>query len=159
MVTSAMLARQIIPLDPLPTTLTPLLRYSCKLFVALAKVKSFAIKQIRTLCAKYRGWGLPLRHIGNSWSQPFSFLAITDSQLTRFQQVAASSRLFALFCDLPSFVFNRLQPLFRKHRGWGISRRGQGSRPADLQTFVLSDLQTLPSPLFAIMQSSGGIRL
>src|SRR5712692_7665612 len=28
-------------------------------------------------------------------------------------------RLSALFCAPPSFVFNRLQPLFRKHPGWG----------------------------------------
>jgi hypothetical protein len=27
--------------------------------------------------------------------------------------------LFALFSALPSFVFNRLQPLFPKHPGWG----------------------------------------
>src|ERR1700720_4023801 len=57
MVLSTMLARQATLLDPLPTTLTPLLRYSCKLFVARANVKSFAIKQIRTLCAKHPGWG------------------------------------------------------------------------------------------------------
>jgi len=28
-------------------------------------------------------------------------------------------RLFALFSALPSFVFNRLQPLLPKHPGWG----------------------------------------
>jgi hypothetical protein len=58
MIICLMLARQVTILDSLPTKLTPLLRYSCKLLVALAKVKSFAIKQIRTLCAKYRGWGV-----------------------------------------------------------------------------------------------------
>ena len=30
--------------------------------------------------------------------------------------------LFALFSALPSFVFNRLQPLFPKHPGWGVPR-------------------------------------
>jgi hypothetical protein len=29
-------------------------------------------------------------------------------------------RLFVLFSSFFSFVFNRLQPLFRKYRGWGI---------------------------------------
>jgi len=56
MIISVMLARQIPLPDPLSITLTPLLRYSCKLFVAPKKLKSFAIKQIRTLCAKYREW-------------------------------------------------------------------------------------------------------
>ncbi len=28
-------------------------------------------------------------------------------------------RLFAFFCELPSFVFNRLEPLFQKHPGGG----------------------------------------
>ena len=56
MIISVMLARQISLLDPLLATLTPLLRYSCRLFVAPKNIKSFAIKQIRTLRAKYRGW-------------------------------------------------------------------------------------------------------
>jgi hypothetical protein len=38
----------------------PLFSYSYGLFVVPKKVKSFAIRQIRTLCAKYRGvWGIP----------------------------------------------------------------------------------------------------
>src|SRR4029077_8515033 len=36
-------------------------------------------------------------------------------------------RLFALFSALVSFVFNRLQPLFRKHPGWGVSTLTQAS--------------------------------
>src|SRR5712692_2129156 len=58
MITSVMLARQISLLTPLPTKLTPLLRYSYKLLVAPKKVNSFAIKQIRTLSVKHPGWGL-----------------------------------------------------------------------------------------------------
>src|ERR1700736_3686752 len=34
--------------------------------------------------------------------------------------------LFALFSALVSFVFNRLQPLFRKHPGWGACVRNSG---------------------------------
>jgi hypothetical protein len=60
MITYVMLARQISLLPPLPTTLTPLLRYSCKLLVASKKVNSFAIKQIHTLSAKHPGWGVQL---------------------------------------------------------------------------------------------------
>ena len=59
MILYAMLARQITLPRPFPTKLTPLLRYSCRLFVVLKKVNPFGIKQIRTLLAKYRGWGYP----------------------------------------------------------------------------------------------------
>ena len=59
MITSAMLARQIILPRPLAIKLTPLLPYSCSLLLALKKVNSFAIKQIQTLFAKCRGWGIP----------------------------------------------------------------------------------------------------
>src|SRR6266436_580798 len=37
-----------------------------------------------------------------------------------FRRLLPLSRLFALFSALPPFVFNRLQPLFAKYRGWGI---------------------------------------
>ena len=60
MITSVMLARQMSLLPPLPTTLTPFLRYSCKLFAAPKKVNSFVIKQIRTLSANHPGWGVQL---------------------------------------------------------------------------------------------------
>jgi hypothetical protein len=60
MITFVMLARQISLLPPLPTALTPLLRYSYKLFVAPKKVNSFVIKQIQTLSAKHPGWGVQL---------------------------------------------------------------------------------------------------
>lgn len=58
MITSVMLARQIILPLPCPNRLTPLLRYSCRLFVAPQNVNSFGINQIQTLSAKYRGWGI-----------------------------------------------------------------------------------------------------
>jgi hypothetical protein len=47
--------------DPVGVTtrcLTPLLTYSCELFVEAKKVNSFAIKQIQTLSAKHPGWGV-----------------------------------------------------------------------------------------------------
>src|SRR5882762_9651332 len=37
-----------------------------------------------------------------------------------FRRLLPLFRLFALFSALPPFVFNRLQPLFAKYRGWGI---------------------------------------
>ncbi len=41
-------------------------------------------------------------------------------------------RLFALFSAPPSFVFNRLRPLFPKHPGWGgsVRHRSQATKPA-----------------------------
>src|SRR5882762_460023 len=38
-----------------------------------------------------------------------------------FQRLAHSFSLLPLFFASPSFVFNRLQTLSAKHRGWGIS--------------------------------------
>jgi hypothetical protein len=171
MVISAMLARQITLLDPLPSTLSPLLRYSCKLFVALPNAKSFAINQFRTLYAKYRGWGylsdssalsasqryhLPVffpplcfHNLTNPFSRkPFVcrsiqnpggvgyvctywnvavesaifVLAITDHNSRAFSSLQPLCFSWALFCELPSFVFNRLQPLLQKRGGgWGCS--------------------------------------
>jgi hypothetical protein len=54
---------------------------------------------------------------------------IPDDPLSRLQRVKAFvykslqplCRLFALFPTFVSFVFNRLQPLFRKHPGWGVA--------------------------------------
>jgi hypothetical protein len=45
--------------------------------------------------------------------------------------------LFALFSALRSFVFNRLQPLFPKHPGWGY---------LDLWTSMLFDAQNVRQP-------------
>jgi hypothetical protein len=54
-----MLPRQITLPQLLRSAVTPLLRYSCKLFVAPQKVNSFGIKQIQTLSAKHPGVGVP----------------------------------------------------------------------------------------------------
>jgi hypothetical protein len=60
----------------------PLFSHSYGLFVVPKKLKSFAIRQIRTLCAKYRGWGMSagsspysasLRYRLASISYPFVF--------------------------------------------------------------------------------------
>jgi len=82
MITYIMLARQITLLDSLSAKLTPLLRYSCRLFVAPKKVNSFGIKQIQTLSAKYRGWGY-LAQFGTDFCaamphfcQPFVFMVL-----------------------------------------------------------------------------------
>jgi hypothetical protein len=40
-----------------------------------------------------------------------------------YQRVAASYSLLALFFVLLPFIFNCLQPLFQKHRGWGYAKR------------------------------------
>ena len=59
MLTYVVLARQIILPRPLPTKLTPLLPYSCSLFVGPKKVNAFGIKQIQPLFGKHPGWGVP----------------------------------------------------------------------------------------------------
>jgi hypothetical protein len=123
MVISAMLARQITLHNPLPSTLTALLRYSCKLFVAPQKLKSFAIKQIRTLCAKYRGW-VPLRHVGRRVSH--FRLTIKNSQLTRFQQLAASFISLGSLSRPPILCFQSVAASFAKTGGWvGVQRFGK----------------------------------
>jgi hypothetical protein len=120
MIISVMLARQIPLLDPLPITLTPLFRYSCKLFVAPKKVKSFRIKQIQTLPPKYRGWEYICDILETSPPrQPFAFWRPRIHNSRAFSSLQPLSSLLALFCDLPSFVFNRLQPLLQKQGGWG----------------------------------------
>jgi hypothetical protein len=70
MITFVMLARQIILLSTLPAKLTPLLRYSCRLFVALKDVNFFGIKQIHTLSQERPGWGVPLRSLGGLCACP-----------------------------------------------------------------------------------------
>jgi hypothetical protein len=44
---------------------------------------------------------------------------VTSHKSRRFILLPPLCRLFALFSAFVSFVFNRLQPLFRKHPGWG----------------------------------------
>src|ERR1700688_4534836 len=44
-----------------------------------------------------------------------------ESQVTSFQPLARSLSLFALFFAPRSFVFNHLQTLWQKHRGYGAS--------------------------------------
>ena len=46
----------------------------------------------------------------------FRRLDLQTCQLFYFQRLAAS---WPFFCELPSFVFNRLEPLFQKHPGGG----------------------------------------
>ena len=48
-----------------------------------------------------------------------SAIGVQAIQRHCFQRLAASLQLLALFCRVPVFVFNRLQPLFAKHPGVG----------------------------------------
>src|SRR6266436_5181527 len=70
-----------------------------------------------------------------------------------YKQLPPLSPLFALFSALPSFVFNGLQPLLRKHPGWWWV-----PRPAVAPTFAL--LAPKPpkhasvTPLFATLMHS-----
>jgi hypothetical protein len=115
-----MVARQVTLLDPLPTTLTPLFRYSCELFVAPKKVKSFGIKQIPHSFCKIPGVGVfPSRRSNLRTFQRFNqscWSGITSHAVSAAWGLFRS--LGPLFEAL-SFVFNGLQPLFAKYRGVG----------------------------------------
>jgi hypothetical protein len=49
------------------------------------------------------------------------FPAFRHANSFAFKSLQPLCRLFVLFSALVSFVFNRLQPLFPKHPGWGVS--------------------------------------
>jgi hypothetical protein len=79
-----MLARQVISTAAFPIKLTPLLRHSCRLFVAPKKVNSFGIRQIETLFAKHPGCGVP--STGSSWASALLlsiFIALCFHNLTK----------------------------------------------------------------------------
>ena len=57
MITSVMLSRQITITRPLPTKLTPLLRYSCSLLPLFLRVPSFVFNSLQPLLPKTGGWG------------------------------------------------------------------------------------------------------
>src|SRR5258707_9449288 len=48
-----------------------------------------------------------------------------------FRHLLPLSRLFALLSALPPFVFNRLQPLSRKHPGWATRLPASSLRPSE----------------------------
>jgi hypothetical protein len=49
----------LCPRSPCPRVTSHVASYSCGLFVVAQRVNPFIIKQIRTLSAKHRGWGVP----------------------------------------------------------------------------------------------------
>jgi len=97
----------------------PLFSYSYELFVVPNKVKAFAIKQIRTLCAKYWEWECPPPLCPPCLPGRKARLCGKPHVLSSLRPLC---RLFALFSALVPFVFNRLHPLFGKHPGGGIQR-------------------------------------
>src|SRR6266446_4469506 len=76
-----------------------------------------------------------------------------------FMHLLPLSRLFALFSALPPFVFNRLQPLFAKYRGWGIPNSttghpGRGSMTRYRLSTVGCELRSAST--FAAVVGGGG---
>jgi len=61
-------------------SLTPFLTYCCKLFVVAKNIKSFGIKQIRTLSAKHPGWGIPSGKTGTGVPCPYGRKAVGTGQ-------------------------------------------------------------------------------
>ena len=73
MITSAMLARQIILPRPSPTKLTPLLRYACSLLPLFLRVASFVFNSLQPLLPKTGGWGSLAQVISNHARRPHRF--------------------------------------------------------------------------------------
>ena len=112
-ITYCMLPRQPTPTLHSPAKLNPSLSHSCGLFCAPKKVNSHQISNFQTLFAKHPGW----RYIRFKLPVPAPGLkSRTSSHLQPLWP------LFALFFKLPFFIFNSLQPLFRKHPAWGCLR-------------------------------------
>jgi hypothetical protein len=86
MITSAMLARQIISIVPASETLTPFPRYSYGLFSTSEKINSHKINNFQTLFVKHPGYGVPLRHLrvlsASALSPFFDFLSLCFQNLT-----------------------------------------------------------------------------
>ena len=115
---------------PLPTFLRPLFSYSYELFFVPKEVKSFAIKQIRTLAQNTGGARVPL-----AW--PAHESQGTSHKSRPFSSLQPLSRLFALFSAPVPFVFSSLQPLFPKGRGLA-SADPLGGHPGVGRTSALS---------------------
>jgi hypothetical protein len=79
-------------------------------------------------------------------SSRHALTSVPLSEIPYSQQFAASLSLFALFFAPPSFVFNSLQPLFAKHRGWGIPGSSRRSDAPFASRMYLRDLQTRQAP-------------
>ena len=108
------------PFDFVGPLFSYLFSYSYELFVVPKKVNSFAIKQIRTLCAKYRGWG-GVRRLCALRAVPGRKAGLCGKPHV-LSSLPPLCRLFALFFALACFVFKSLQPLFPKHPGGGYLR-------------------------------------
>ena len=137
-----MLARQAPLLDPLPTTLTPLLRHSCKLFSAPKIANSFAIRQIHTLLANHPGYGYLCTRVTDHRSPVTSHVWICP-HTDHGPQVTSHVRQPSIFIGI---VFIKLQtppratPLFTHL--YKTPGGGGPPRPSDVPTFQRSDLQT-----------------
>src|SRR5258707_9396118 len=92
MITSAMLARQIILPRPSPTKLTPLLRYACSLLPLFLRIASFVFNSLQPLLPKTGGWG--------TLAQVISDLA---RRTHRFFTPLFSCSYKSLFSQLPCF--------------------------------------------------------
>jgi hypothetical protein len=149
-----MSVRQTILLGPPQTTPTPFLRYSCKLFVALSRIKSFGIKQIRTLLPKCPGWAYltkPVPAKSATYKLFFQTLFANQLPLLCFHELTnCPSKLVVLsplcFHTLTN-CFSRKPLVFttmRIARGWGWKR-------SDASTFGHADV---PSPMPRILSAT-----
>ena len=133
---------------PLPTFLRPLFSYSYELFVAPKEVKSFAIRQIRTLAQNTGGARVLLRG-------PFTSHRSRAHKSRPFSCLQPLCRLFALFSTLVRFVFNSLQPLFQNTRGGGVPLRQLCALCASTLSFAVCFPPRCVAPFFSILAAQG----
>jgi hypothetical protein len=138
MITYAMLPRQATFLDPLSITLTPLLRYSCKLFVAPENPNSFAIKQFQTLDANCPGYGIRR----SSWRTPGVWGTVS---LTRCLCASVAIDFYRLCFHRVTNPFSRKPFVCTSIQNPG-GGGGTTLRPCDVSTFRHSDIPTFRLP-------------
>jgi len=124
---------------------TPMLPCNYKLFPAMANTYPPHNQQLPHSFHAHRGWH-PKHHDAGRLSAVSIFRSgrrSANDQSLCFQRRTASYFLLPLFSRLPSFVFNRLQPLFAKHPGW-VCRRSDAAlptlSPSGFPTFQPSNL-------------------
>ena len=79
--------------------------------------------------------------------------ALRSANSFAYKRLPPLSPLFTLFSTRPSFVFNRFQPLLRKHPGWGSVLRPSGA-PTFAPPVPKHSKHASVTPLFATLTRS-----
>jgi hypothetical protein len=145
--------RVLLTVSPLPPSFLPQPRvFSCNQLLlpssALRGVNIFPILSTLRIIPVATGVYDPLQRPQRSGIQ-----ALGSVNSFACKQLQPLSPLFALFSALPSFVFNRLQPLLRKHPGWGwVARHSEA--PTSAHVAPQPPKHAFVTPLFATLTHS-----